>query len=182
MTIHDELILELIKPDRQHRPTGYIKHIVGEENPNSLTYVLEELFHWRGHYEQIQNTFVPMTPDVVVTSTVSGKRTAIEMEGDTDWDFANSLRQVKKYRNNSKDFNKVMVIIPKKYERFAILYGNEGFPVYLWTASRIWECRCKEEIEDTRTNKPKCKKCNSTEMEFKGITNVKFEPFEYPSK
>jgi len=179
MTIHDELVLELIKPDRRRKPTGYIIHIVGGRN---VSYVLEELFYWRGHHQAVLNVYVEMTPDIVVTNKGSGKRTAIEIESDVEWDFAHSLRQVKKYRQNSKDFDDVVVIIPKKYERFAILYENEGFPVYFWKATRIWECKCKKVTEDERTVKPRCSSCSSTELEFKGVKDVKFEPFEYPAK
>src|SRR3989304_7124748 len=100
MTIHDELVLELIRPDRQSKPTGYVIHIVGT---GDINYVLEEMFYWRGHYEQIINTFVKMAPDIVVTKVATGKKVAIEIEGDFEWDFAHSLRQVKRYRRNSKD-------------------------------------------------------------------------------
>jgi len=182
MTIHDELVLELIKPDRRRQPTGYITQIVGGRNVN---YILEELFYCSEERKTPVSTgfqLVEMTPDIVVTNQSTGKTTAIELESDVDWDFANSLRQIKKYKRNSKDFNNVVVIIPKKYERFAMLYENEGFPVYFWKATRIWECRCGKVMEDERIVKPRCSSCNSTELEFKRVKDVKFEPFEYPAK
>jgi len=175
MTIHDELVLELIKRDKWGKPTGYIIQIVGSRN---IKIRLEDLFYWRGHEQQMLGTYVEMTPDIVVTNLNSGKVTAIELETDIEWDFANSLRQIKKYRKNSKDFQDVVVIIPRKYERFGIVYKEEGFRVYFWEATRIWKCRCKKIIEDTRTIKPRCSSCRSTELEFNGIKDVKFEPFE----
>jgi len=182
MTIHDELVRELIKLADWGKPTGYIIEIVGSAN---IKCVLEELFY--NHEERKDPVFVgfkivEMTPDIFVTNQSTGKTTAIELESDVKWDFAHSLRQIKKYRRNSKDFNDVVVIIPKKYEQFAPLYKLEGFRVYLWKATRIWECRCKEVTEDERTVKPKCLSCKSTELEFKGVKDVKFEPFEYPVK
>jgi hypothetical protein len=175
MTIHDELVLKLVEPDKWGKATGYIVTIVGSGN---IQYMLEDLFYWRGHYEAVMNTYVKMTPDVVVTNSSSGKITAIELESDINWDFAHSLRQIKKYKRNSKNFQDVVVIIPKKYERFAILYASQGFRVYLWKAIRIWECRCGKSVESERTTKPKCS-CNSTELEFEGVRDVEFTQFEY---
>ena len=176
VTIHDELIRKLIEPDKWGKATGYIIKIAGSSN---IDYALEELYYWRGHYQQAMNAYVEMCPDIVVTNLASGKRTAIELEGDTNWDFAESLRQIRKYRMNSKTFQDVVVIIPKRYERFAILYAKEGFRVYLWTAPRIWECRCGKIVEGKRTTKPKCTSCHSTELEFEGIRDVEFTQFEY---
>ena len=179
MTIHDELVRELIKLREWGKTTGYIIKIVGSAR---IKYTLEELFYWRGHYQQVMNTYVKMTPDVVVTNLSSGKTIAIELESDVKWDFAHSLRQIKKYRRNSKEFQDVVVIIPKRYERFAMLYEKEGFRVYLWKAARVWECRCGNRVEDERTVKPRCSSCNSTELEFVGVKDVSFTPFEHPTK
>src|SRR3989337_550809 len=106
MTIHDELVLKLIEPEKWGKATGYITEIVGSK---SIKYTLEDTFWWRGHYEGIMKTFVRMSPDIVVTSINPSKTTAIEMESDKDWDFAHSLRQVRKYKRNS-DFQEVIVI------------------------------------------------------------------------
>lgn len=188
MTIHDELVRELIKLADWGKPTGYIINIVGSAN---IKYVLEELFYCSEERKtpvSVGFQLVEMTPDIVVTVIDSGKRTAIEVENDINWDFADSLRQVRKYRRNYKDFDDVVVIIPKRYERFARLYKKEGFQVYLWKATRIWECmRCGNEMEDERTVKPKCssKDCSSTEQTLKGLKEESkdiFEPFEYPIK
>ena len=188
MTIHDELVLELIKPDEWGKPTGYVIRIVGN---GKIKYVLEDLFYCAEERNTpISRDFklIEMTPDIVVTNLSSGKKTAIEVEGDINWDFAHSLRQVKKYKRNSREFQDVVVIIPKRYERFARLYKKEGFRVYLWKATRIWECmQCGNVMEDERTTKPRCssKDCNSTEQTLKGLKEESkdiFEPFEYPVK
>ncbi len=183
MTIHDELVLKLIAPDPASRkPRGYINNIVGSSN---IKYILEEVFYWRGHEQVVLRTYVKMAPDIVVTNISSGKTTAIEVETDIEWDFAHSLRQLKKYKNNRKDFKEVVVIIPKKYERYASLYDEQGFQVHLWEATRIWECmRCGNEMEDKRTIKPKCSatSCNSTEQILKGLKENSrdiFTPFEH---
>jgi hypothetical protein len=183
MTIHDELILALIK------------------------YKLEELVYWRGHEQQVMGTYEKMTPDVLVTiseaerrhqvyNTPDGglvvadtqKQIAIELETDINWDFGESLRQVKKYRKKFK----TLVIIPKAYERFAPLYINEGFRVYLWKATRKWQCmRCGKTTYTKRTLKPQCNQtlyvkvktkakrqkitCNSKEQRLIGIKNATFE-------
>lgn len=111
---YDELVLKLIAPDPiSRKPRGYIINIVGSAN---IKYLLEDLFYWRGHQQRVLNTYVEMSPDIVATNLTSGKTIAIEVETDIKWDFAHSLQQVKKYRRNSKDFQNVVVIIPKRYE------------------------------------------------------------------
>lgn len=182
MTIHDELVLKLIDPDpKSGKPRGYIINIVGSAN---IRYVLEEYYLEPRVLIRETVHLVEMTPDIVVTDLKSGKTTAIEIENDIQWDFAHSLQQVKKYRENRREFKDVVVIIPKRYERFAILYKNEGFRVYLWEATRIWECmQCGSQMEEARTIKPKCKKrnCNSKEQSLKGLREQSediFEPFE----
>lgn len=178
MTIHDELVLKLIDPDKWGKATGYVTEIVGSKD---IRYTLEEMYWYQGHYEKIMNEFVRMSPDVVVNSTKPSKTTAIEMENDVNWDFGESLRQIRKYKRN-RDFQDVVVIIPKRYERFAILYATQGVRVYFWKATRLWECgRCGEITESDKTAKPKCSssKCNSGELEFVGIKDAEFTPFEY---
>jgi translation initiation factor IF-1 len=174
MTIHDELILRLIEPDKSGKATGYITEIVGSKD---IRYTLEDTFWWRGHYEGIMKTFVRMSPDIVVHSISPSKTIAVELESDKDWDFGHSLRQIRKYKRNS-DFQEVVVVIPKKYERFAILYSNQGFKVYLWKATRLWECdKCGEGPSDNRPTKCKTVNCKG-ELELKGIKDVEFMPFE----
>lgn len=179
MTIHDELILELIKPDKSGKPTGDIIKIVGKSD---IKYYVEQMQNWfevdqrkhtaSGMYEDISKQ-VTIIPDIVVR--IANKETAIELENDIQWDFASSLRQVTKYLTVIKD---VVVIIPKEYERFATLYKNEGFRVWLWKATRIWACmRCGSIKEEERTVQPRCSECKSTEQRLKGLKDVKFEEF-----
>jgi hypothetical protein len=176
MTIHDELVLNLINPDKYGKATGYVTKIVGS---NDIRYKLEETYWDQGHYEKIMNKFVRMSPDIVVISIKPSKTTAIEMESDMNWDFGHSLRQIRKYKRN-RDFQDVVIIIPKKYERFAILYSNQGFRVYLWEATRIWECnKCGEGPSENRPTKCKTPNCKG-ELEFVGIKDVEFSPFELP--
>lgn len=173
MTIHDELVLKLIDPDKWGKAIGYVTEIVGSKD---IRYTLEETYWNQGHYEKIMSKFVRMSPDIVVTSIKPSKTTAIEMESDTNWDFGHSLRQIRKYKRN-KAFQDVVVIIPKKYERFAILYSNQGFRVYLWEATRLWECqKCGRIVEGNNARKCKTPNCRG-EYEFKGIKDVEFTPF-----
>lgn len=137
---------------------------------------MEETYWDQGHYEKIMNKFVRMSPDIVIHSVSPSKTIAIELENDVNWDFGHSLRQIRKYKRN-RAFQEVIVIIPKKYERFAILYANQGFRVYLWKATRLWECNaCEQIIEGNKATKCKTAHCRG-EMEFKGITDVEFTPF-----
>ncbi len=179
MTIHDELILELVKPDKSGKPTGDIIKIAGTKN---IRYTLETSCG----YEDVFGEIIPMTPDIIVdimekldsqVRKIGKKQLAIEFENDIQWDFADSLQQVKKY---DELFDKVVVIIPREYERFAPLYKNEGFQVWLWKATRVWECmQCGTITEERRTVKPRCsgKKCNSTEQRLKGVKDTQFEEF-----
>lgn len=171
MTIHDELILEFIKPNEQGDPTGnaFIK-IVGAGGKKAR-YHLERIFvlpdpEYAREYAIHENIYLDMTPDIAAENLNSGRWTAIELETDIHWDFAHSLRQVRKYKKNSQ-FQNVVVIIPMEYKRFAVLYKKQGFDVWLWKATRMWECmRCGEVMEEEKTPKPKCssKSCSSTEQ------------------
>lgn len=183
MTIHDELVLKLIDPEPASRkPRGYIINIVHSSN---IRYVLEEVFHQQNPETPLVPEYIKMTPDVVVTNIKSDKTTAVEVENDIQWDFAHSLRQLKKYKKNRRDFQDVAVIIPKRYERFATLYEEQGFRVYLWKATRLWECvDCGKVMPDERTAKPKCsnKSCNSSDRVLIGLKESSreiFKPFEH---
>ena len=88
MTIHDELILELIKPDKSGKPTGDIIKIVGTSN---IEYAVEQT----STFYEFSDKTAKITPDVVVR--IGNKETAIELENDIQWDFARSLQQIIKY-------------------------------------------------------------------------------------
>ena len=155
MTIHDELVLKLIKPNRLGQPIGSILDIIGSSSAKTKC-VLEELYYRREERKPGKVEYEKMAPDIVATNLETSEKTAIEIESDMKWDFAKSLRQVKKYRRN-KEFQDVVVIIPKRYERFARLYKNEGVQVYLWEATRLWKCaNCGKVIPSKRTAIPKC--------------------------
>jgi|WetSurMetagenome_2_1015567.scaffolds.fasta_scaffold51131_2 hypothetical protein len=177
MTIHDEIILKLIDPDKTGKATGYITQIVGSTN---LTYNLEELYWYQGHYEKILNKFVRMSPDIFVHDNDKSKNIAIELENDEHWDFGHSLRQVRKYRK-SKDFDEVVVIIPKKYERFAILYAKHSFRVYLWKATRVFGCNVCGQVQKIMPSKKCIDKDCIGEVELTGVKEVEFTPFEIPT-
>jgi hypothetical protein len=177
MTIHDEIILKLIEPDKTGKATGYVTTIVGSKN---ISYKLEDIFWYCGHYEKILGTMVRMSPDIFVHNLGTSKTTAIELENDDHWDFGHSLRQVRKYRRNN-DFHEVVVVIPKNYERFAILYVTQGFRVYLWKATRVYECKiCGKGQNENNPTKCLTDKCKG-ELELVGVKDVEFTPFETPT-
>ena len=124
MTIDDELIFDLIKPDEYDKvgKSGLIIKIVGTRK---IDYKLEESTR-DSKFEMIglgiERELVQMTPDITVTVPPKyGKQIALELENDIDWDFQKSLRKVKKYQIK---FDDTRVIIPKKYEKIAPLYKN----------------------------------------------------------
>ncbi len=94
------------------------------------------------------------------------------------WDFGESLRQLRKYKLNFKD---TRIIIPKDYERFAPLYKKAGFRTFLWTAERRWQClKCGTEtakegpIVPTCSN-PKCKNHSSNDFRLIGLKDAIIE-------
>ena len=191
MKIHDALLFELIKPDKSGKPTGDIIKIVGTAN---IKYRLEELVHsielvysatslskmlFEG---QNKKTIIKeMAPDIIVkrlnTNSKEKAIVAIELETDVDFDFGESLRQIKKYK---KEFgSQVNVIIPREYERFAPFYKNEEIHVWLWEAERIWECMiCGNKTVKKGPVRPKCENCNKySEHRLIGLQNTRFEEF-----
>lgn len=180
MTIHDELIRELIRLDSRSKPTGKIVHIAGRANIK----INLELY-----YAHPSPNIDKIVPDIVFedlsfkTHPINDRRVAIEMESDMHWDFAASLRQVHNYRSSGL-FKKVIVIIPYEYRRFAPYYRNEGFEVWLWKATRIWECmRCSNIMEEKRTVQPRCSECGKTEQRLKGIkdADLKEKASDFPN-
>jgi hypothetical protein len=119
-----------------------------------------------------------ISPDIVVSGKFGA--IAIELENDIKWDFGESLRQVKKYKNK---FGDVRVIIPEIYKRFVPLYKNEGFRVYLWKAKRKWQClRCRTINISESHVPPRCedKGCeNKSRDEFDLIGLKDTDIYEY---
>jgi len=200
MTIDDELILELIKPDSNGRITegGLIVAITGTRK---VLYKLEESTHYLKNYgseEHPKTEIVRMTPDItiwrkpetgwkatlkgVVKEMVVGPEVgiAIELENDIQWDFQSSLQQIKKYKGKFED---TRIIIPADYERFAPLFRNEGFRVYLWKASRRWQClRCGTETVKEGPITPicsnsECKNHSQNEFRLVGLKNADIKEY-----
>jgi len=127
---------------------------------------------------------IPMTPDIMTKifspEEHETKTVVIELENDLQWDFGESLRQLRKYKLNFKD---TRIIIPKDYERFAPLYKKAGFRVFLWNAMRRWQClRCGNETIKEGPVIPKCSntKCgNHSQNEFRliGLKDAVIEEF-----
>jgi hypothetical protein len=190
MTIDDELILELIKPNR-FGEVGEGALIIKVVGTKKVDYDLEQTtYHWREWFDKDgqkrESKMIPMTPDIMakVVSIEGGKRQivtiAIELENDLQWDFGESLRQLRKYKLNFKD---TRIIIPNDYERFAPLYKKAGFRVYLWKAKRRWQClKCGTETTKEGPVIPKCSnaKCgNHSQNEFRlvGLKDAVLEEF-----
>ena len=180
MTIDDELLLELIKPDSLGE-VGEGALIVSVVGTKKIKYKLEQSeidyeFYWDALALGKRN--VEMTPDITISIPDESKQIAIELENDYKWDFQDSLRQVKKYRVR---FDDTRVIIPKDHEKFAPLYKHEGFRVYLWQAKRVWQClKCGTETNKEGPVVPKCSKCgNHSQNEFRliGLKDATIEEF-----
>lgn len=164
MTIDDELLLELIKPNKlgEVGVGALIVNVVGTKN---IKYRLEEPTDYQTLDDAVNRRWSIMTPDITVTLPKEGrKQITIELENDVQWDFQASLRQVKNYQQKFD----TRVIIPEKYKRFAPLYKNEGFRVYLWKAKRKWQClRCDTITVNESLVPPQCENqdCNNKRRE-----------------
>ena len=90
------------------------------------------------------------------------------------------MRQIKDYKTKFYD---TRIIIPDEYKRFAPLYRNEQFRVYLWKAERKWQClRCGTETLKEGPVAPQCSKCNNHSHDgFRliGLKNTTIEEFEF---
>ncbi|MCJ7559262.1 hypothetical protein MUO79_01425 [Candidatus Bathyarchaeota archaeon] len=183
MTIDDELLLELFKPD-YYEKVGKGALIVNVVGTGDIDYKLEETYEltfWR--ISEVRK----MTPDIIVTKRTQPETIAIELENDFDWDFQKSLRKLKKYR---KKFGDVRVIIPREYKKFGPLYFHEGFRVYLWSAKRKWKylkCHFVNSRENrfanfmcegkTSDGKP-CKNGRRDLFEMVGLEDIRIEEFK----
>ncbi|MBE0525264.1 MAG: hypothetical protein IBX40_13180 [Methanosarcinales archaeon] len=176
MTIDDELLLGLFKPDR-HGKVGEDALIVKVVGTRKIDYELEESSR-ESKFELIdlgiEREVVKITSDIIVTIPQEyHRKIAIELENNVHWDFGESLRQVKKYKHAFED---TRVIIPTEYKRFAPLYKNEGFRVYLWKAKRKWQClRCGTINLNENRIPPKC---NGKDSEGKKCSNKSRDEFD----
>ena len=178
MTVHDELILKIIEKDENG--VMPLHKITNTPENEDISFRLEHTFTlpWGG-------SLVLATPDIVVffkqresdsknpyaNPPIHGY--AIEIENDIQWDFSDSLRQIKKYFQGYYP----IVIIPKIYERYKEPYEHEKIDVWLWSAKRIWECMdCGDILQSDKTGKPKkCLGCNSNQLRLKGISDFLLE-------
>lgn len=201
MTIDDELLLELIRPDSKGKITeaGLIVAITGKKE---IVYKLEQSTSYTRNYGTEQDPeieVIKITPDITIwrktekdwktvlkgamKEMVVGAEVgiAIELENDIQWDFQCSLQQIKKYKRKFKD---TRIIIPDDFKRFAPLYRNEGFRVYLWKAKRRWQClRCGTETTKEGTVSPicsnnKCQNHSQNEFSLVGLADISIEEFE----
>ena len=182
MTIDDELILELINPDI-HGKVGEKALIAKIVGTRKIDYALEEsILSWeyydRRALSESGREQVKITPDIIVKVLEEKypRPIAIELENDLHWDFGESLRQIKKYKN---EFDDTRVIIPEEYERFAPLYKNEGIRVYLWKATRVWQCMiCGDITHKEGPIPPKCEECNKhTQHRLVGLEDTDIEEY-----
>jgi hypothetical protein len=196
MTINDELLFEILKPQSNGKISDVapIIEIVGKKE---ITYKIEKFTAYTQKLGTGKNTefdIVKITPDILVRissskinsesnntlNSNSEKYIALEIENDLHWDFKKSLRKLKKYKRRFPD---TRVLIPKEYERFAPFYVNEGIQVYLWKAKRRWQCmKCGSEtaIEERVTpkcSKPKCKHNKQNEFRLVGLKNMIIDEF-----
>ena len=180
MTIDDELLLKLLKPEKSGK-VGKDALIVKVVGTLKIDYKLEEPIDYQTKNDATQRTWSIMTPDILVTTQgTQPRQIAIELENDIQWDFGKSLRQVKKYQQKFD----TRVIIPYEYERFAPLYKNEGVRVWLWQAKRKWKClRCETINANKSRVPPKCKneKCRNKsrdEFDLVGLEDTDFNEYE----
>ena len=185
MTIDDEMIYELIKPDRYGK-VGKKALIVKIVGTRKIEYRLEEpTSYWERHrgntLMELKTEVVKIAPDITVTlPQEKNRQIAIELENDVHWDFQESLRQVKRYKGK---FDDTRVIIPKEYEKFAPLYKNEDFRVWIWTAKRKWQClRCgtinvKEGPFPPKCKGKTCKSKNLSDYRLIGLEDAHIEEY-----
>jgi len=116
----------------------------------------------------------------VTTLGIPKRKIAIEVESDIDFDVGKTLRQIKKY---SKIFE-TKLIMPKEQEKYAPIFKNEGFCVYLWVATRIWECmKCGQKTYERINITPKCSntQCAKTRtLRLVGLKEIELEEYSKP--
>ena len=189
MTIDDELLLELFKPDPYDGNLGKDALIVRDRIVTTRTfdYKLEEPFQptYRRFSGEVEREYPKAIPDITIIFRKMSKTIAIELENDIKWDFQASLRQLKKYK---EVYSETRIIIPREYKRFAPLYIHEGFPVYLWNAKRKWECRRCHHININESRIPpkcegkdekgqSCKNISRDEFDLVGLEDTQFKEY-----
>jgi ribosomal protein L37AE/L43A len=176
MDIHSELILALCQRDEK----GEIPLVKIVGTANMEVRFEESMYLPAGNQPDYTAPLPPrgITPDIIVTILGTPKRKiAIEVESNIDFDVGKTLRQIKKY---SRIFE-TKLIMPKEQEKYAPIFNNEGFRVYLWTATRIWECmKCGQKTYERTSIKPKCSntKCAKTRtLRSIGLKEIELEEY-----
>jgi len=178
MTIHDELMVSLVRKE-----SGITKlEQILDRKINRIN------FEYATSVRTNENVVIDICPDIVlevddlhISNTT--RMIAIEIKSDKTWNFSESLRQVKKYRRNQTiNWEDVIVIMPLYYEQFSPLYLNEGIKVFVWSAQSDWFCsRCNSgfSLHVERNEIPaKCNKdcrANQNEIELMGLSEVVIE-------
>jgi hypothetical protein len=197
MTIDDELLVEIFKPERDGRigKEALMRRMLGAPEERIEYKIEESMGFTKINRQKDQKTFekytivsrttedINVTPDIVINLYDLGtnfSEIAFELENDIQWDFQESLRQIKKYKMRYPD---TRVIIPEDYRRFAPLYKNEGITVYLWKAKRRWHClRCGTETDKEGPVAPRCSKksCDNkslSDYRLIGLKDVEIEAY-----
>ena len=176
MGIHSELILALCQRDEKGQ-IPLIK-VVGTAN---IEVRFEESLYLPARDQPDFTAPLPprgITPDIIVTTLgIPKRKIAIEVESDIDFDAGKTLRQIKKY----SEIFETKLIIPKEQEKYAPYFKNEGFRVYLWTATRIWECmKCGQKTYEKTSFKPRCsnKQCHaSRSLRLAGLKEIEIDEY-----
>jgi len=180
MTIHDEIIKEITKPNEQGKTI--LDDMISFPIRNIELEAYRRVVNPEGEFEKI-------CPDIIVDVEYEGRnQLAIEVESDITWDFASSLRQVKKYRRNqSIRFLDVKAIIPKDYEEYAPLYRNEDIDVWTWQALSHWICYGCDTRQAVHLQRPRIvRRCENEEkhehhLRLEFLSDVKIEVAKFES-
>ena len=122
-----------------------------------------------------------ITPDIIVTTLgIPKRKIAIEVKSDINFEPEKTLRQIKKY---SVIFE-TKLIIPKEQKKYAPYFKNEGFRVYLWRATRIWECmKCGRKTYEKTSIKPRCSNAQcraSRSLRLAGLKEIELDEYLKP--
>lgn len=176
MGIHSELILALCQRDEK----GNIPLVKVVRTANIEVRFEESTYLPARDQPDFTAPLPPrgITPDIIVTTLgIPKRKIAIEVESDIDFDVGKTLRQIKKY----SEVFETKLIIPKEQEKYAPIFKNEGFPVYLWRATRIWECmKCGQKTYEKTSIKPRCSntQCHaSRSLWLAGLKEIELEEY-----
>lgn len=179
MGIHSELILALCQRDEKGQLP--LVKVVGTAN---IEVRFERSMYLPARDRPDFTAPLPprgITPDIIVTTLgIPKRKIAVEVKGDIDFEPEKTLRQIKKY---SVMFE-TKLIIPEEQEKYAPYFKNEGFRVYLWRATRIWECmKCGRQTYEKTSIKPRCSntQCHaSRSLRLAGLKEIELDEYLKP--